>query len=251
MTPHPLLGPTRVRRRLEALARTPINFDPAAISGGSVPAGWNVTDLCQPLPPERPGAPEESGSWAIARRLMSSYEFADPSIVHAFYDPETPLLGRNMLLKLQAFGIAHLYVGVRVNGVYEETRTCPEGKACIWGWSYQTLQGHVEMGQMHWEVWKWLEDGRVEFRVHALSREAPIRNPIVRLGFRLFRGHERSEFLESTKRRMRAFTELALSREHDHGDLQQAAADMTSRPSRSEDPAHEALARNARSEGNP
>ena len=250
MSPHPLLGPSRVRRRLEALARTPVNFDPAAISGSSVPAGWNLTDLCQPLPPERPGAPEDQGSWQVARRLMSSYEFADPSIVHAYYDPETPLLGRTMLLKLQAFGIAHLYVGVRVNDVYEQTRALPEGEARIWGWSYQTLQGHVEMGQMHWEVWKWLEDGRVEFRVHAFSREAPIRNPIVRLGFRLLRGHERGEFLESTKRRMRTFTELALSPEHGLGDLQQTAGALTSRPSSSEDPAHEALARNAGIEGN-
>ena len=29
----------------------------------------------------------------------------------------------------------------------------------IWGWSYRTLQGHLEMGQMDYEVWKWLDDG--------------------------------------------------------------------------------------------
>jgi uncharacterized protein (UPF0548 family) len=242
MSPHPLLGPGHVQRRLQRLADRPINFDPAVISGPSVPADWNLTELCQALPGEAPGDPEEQGSWQVARRLMSGYEFADPSIVHAYYDPDAPLQGRNMLLKLQAFGIAHLYVGVRVNDVYEQTRELPEGRARVWGWSYRTLEGHVEMGEMHWEVWKWLDDGRVEFRVHALSRPAPIRNPIVRLGFHLVRGHERDEFLQSTKRRMLAFTELALSREHGSADIEQAAAALTSRPSAREDPAHAAVA---------
>ena len=245
MSPHPLLGAPRIQRRLAALAGTPVNFDPATLSGITTPDGWNLTDLCQPLPPEAPGPPEPDGSWKIAQRLMGSYEFADPSIVRAYYDPALPLRGRNMLLKLQAFGIARLYVGVRVNDVYEETRQLPEGSACVWGWSYQTLDGHVEMGEMHWEVWKWLADGRVEFRVHAVSREAPIRNPIVRLGFRLVRGHERQTFLESTKRRMLRFTELALSHESSTGQMREAAAALTSRPSSSDDPAHDALARNA------
>jgi uncharacterized protein (UPF0548 family) len=242
MSSHPLLGPARVQRRLERLTQRPINFDPAVIAGASAPDGWNLTDLCQTLPGEAPGAPEEHGSWQVARRLMSGYEFADPSIVHAYYDPDAPLQGRNMLLKLQAFGIAHLYVGVRVNDVYEYTRELAGGSVRVWGWSYQTLEGHVEMGQMHWEVWKWLADGRVEFRVHALSREAPIRNPIVRLGFHLVRGHERDEFLQSTQRRMLTFTELALSREHGGADIERAAATLTSRPSAREDPAHAAVA---------
>ena len=245
MSPDPLLGSTRVRRRLARLADTPINFDPAAIAGGAPAPGWNVTDVCQRLPSEPPGPPLPGGSWEAARRLMRGYEFADPSIVHAYYDPEAEMIGRNMLLKLQAFGVAHLFVGVRVNDVYEERREQPGGTAHVWGWSYQTLRGHVEMGQMHWEVWKWLADGRVEFRAHAISREAPIRNPVVRLGFRLVRGHERQEFLESTRRRMLKFTELALSRDSGAEDMQAAAAALTSRPSDPDDPAHSALAESA------
>ena len=64
---------------------------------------------------------------------MRGYEFADPSIVRAYYDPEEPLQGRNMLLKLQALGVAHLYVGVRVNDVYEELRQVEGDQACVWG----------------------------------------------------------------------------------------------------------------------
>lgn len=250
MSAHPLLGPARVRRRLARLARTPVNFDPRAIAGMQQPTdGWNLTDLCQPLPAEKPGPPEPGGSWQIARRLMRSYEFADPSIVHAYYDPDAPLAGRNMLLKLQALGIAHLYVGVRVNRVYEERRARPEGRPHVWGWSYQTLQGHVEMGEMAWEVWKWPEDGRVEFHVHAVSREAPIANPLIRLGFHLARGRERRAFLESTQRRMRTFTELAISSGQGAAEIREAAAAMTTRPIPGDDPAHAALARNAREPG--
>ena len=71
---------------------------------------------------EPPGVPIDGGSWQIARRLMQGYEFADPSIVRAFYDPAIPLERRNMLLKLRALGLLHLFVGVRVLSVYEQTR---------------------------------------------------------------------------------------------------------------------------------
>jgi uncharacterized protein (UPF0548 family) len=213
MSESPLLGSAGVRRRLAALSIKPLNFDPASLAHASPATGWTITDLCQTLPPEPPGAPVEYGSWQIARQLMRGYEFADPSIVRAYYDPEQPLQGRNMLLKLQALGIAHLYVGVRVGDVYEELREIGGDRARVWGWNYRTLEGHVEMGQMDWEVWKWLGDGQVQFRVHAVARVAHIPNPIVRLGFNVLREHERRAFLHSTKQRMLTFTELSLSRE--------------------------------------
>lgn len=245
MSESSLLGPPRVRRRLAALPDKPLNFDPASLEDASPASGWTITDLCQPLPSEAPGAPVEGGSWQTAQRLMGRYEFADPSIVRAYYDPEQSLQGRNMLLKLKALGIAHVYVGVRVGEVYDEIHEVNGDRARVWGWNYRTLEGHVEEGQMDWEVWKWLDDGRVEFRVHAVARVARIRNPIVRLGFFLLRRHERQVFLESTQQRMRTFTELALSREHGDDSIRDAAADLTARPIGREDPAHDSVARSA------
>jgi uncharacterized protein (UPF0548 family) len=240
-----LLGPPRVRRRLAALAGRPLNFDPAELEQATAADGWTITDLCQQLPSEPPGRPIPEGSWEIARRLMSGYEFADPSIVRAYYDPDVPLERRNMLLKLRALGIVHLWAGVRVGEVYEETRVFGERQACVWGWNYRTLEGHVERGQMDWEVWKWLDSGAVEFRVHAISRPSSIPNPFVRLGFRLLRGPERRAFLDSTKRRMRRFTELALDRDDARPKIHRTAAELTARPG-SEHTAYEALARQAR-----
>ena len=246
MSASPLLGSARVQRRLAELPHRSLNFDPEALADASPATGWTVTDLCQPLPGEPPGSPTRDGSWEIARRLMSGYEFADPSIVRAYYDPEVPLERRNMLLKLQAFGVAHLYVGVRVGQVYEEVRQHRGKRACVWGWNYRTLEGHVEMGQMDWEVWKWLGDGRVEFRVHAVSRSAPIDNPLIWLGFHLLRARERGAFLESTKTRMRTFTELALSHADPERAVRQAADRLTVRPDRDSQAAHDALAQATR-----
>ena len=236
----------RIQRRLTELARKPLNFDLASLAEASPRSGWTITDLCQPLPSEPPGMPVKDGSWQIARRLMSGYEFADPSIVRAYYDPAVPLEQRDMLLKLQAFGLAHVFAGVRVGEVFERTREIGGSRARIWGWNYRTLDGHVEMGQMDWEVWKWLDDGRVQFRVHAVSRAARIPNPIIRLGFHLLRGRERQAFLCSTKQRMRTFTELALADGDSDRMIRNAAATLTARPTRDADPAHDAVASNIR-----
>lgn len=53
----------------------------------------------------------------------------------------------------------------------------------VWGWCYQTLEGHLEQGRLSYEVIKHLTTGQVAFRVAGYSRPAPIGNPIVRLGF--------------------------------------------------------------------
>jgi hypothetical protein len=95
-------------------------------------------------------------------------------------------------------------------------------------------------------VWKWLDDGHVEFRVHAVSRPAQVPNPIVRLGFHLLRNREREAFLNSTKRRMRIFTELALADEDSDRTIRDAAAAVTARRMRGADAAHNAIAHRVR-----
>lgn len=246
-------GPLRapdIERALAALGSRSVNFEAADLARADPARGWSVTDVCQALEPEPPGPPLPGGSWEIARRLMRGYEFADPSIVRAYYDPEVPLLGRNMLLKLQALGLVHLFAGVRVSAVSDDVRTLDGRRVYIWGWAYQTLQGHVEMGQMDWQVWKWGDTGEVEFRVHSVSRGAAIPNPIIRLGFHLVKGREREAFLNSTRERMRAFVKLALEQDGDGGaPVREAAAMLTARPSASQDDAPERLAEALRDPG--
>ena len=243
MVDNSTLGSPGVRRRLARLSHRNLNFDPAVLGHARPGDGWTITDLCQALPSEPAGMPVEGGSWEVARALMHGCEFADPSIVRAYYDPASPLEGRNMLLRLQALGLFWLFVGVRVGDVYDETRYTPSGSVRVWGWNYRTLDGHVEMGQMGWEVWKWTDSGTVEFRVHAVSRRAPVANPLVRVGFYLLRNRERHAFLQSTKQRMRAFTELALQDARQADQVRSAAAELTARRSRRSDRAHDELTR--------
>jgi len=44
----------------------------------------------------------------------------------------------------------------------------------VWGWCYQTLQGHLEQGRLGYEVIKNLHTGQVSFRVPGYSRPAQI-----------------------------------------------------------------------------
>ncbi|HWC12345.1 MAG TPA: DUF1990 family protein [Acidimicrobiales bacterium] len=82
----------------------------------------------------------------------------------------------------------------------------------VWGWNYRTLQGHLEMGQMDFEVWKWLDTGQVEFRARRFSRHAHVRNPVVRLGLWVFGRREQVRFAERACARMAGLTAAGLRR---------------------------------------
>ena len=234
-----------MRRRLRRLHQLSVNYDPSTLNLENPPPGWFVDDRCQTLEPEPSGPPVDGGSWEIARRLISGYEFADPSLVRAFYESEAPLLGREMVLELRALNLVRIHAGVRVVAVHDEVRTIGERTASVFGWAYRTLEGHVEQGQMDWMVFKWHDTGAVEFRVRAVSRAAPIRNPVIRIGFLILRRHERRLFLDGTERRMRELTALALRAERPGDAVRAASPQLTARRPARDDPGHERLGRRA------
>ena len=196
-------------KALEELRHRGLNFDLARRSEFSQETGWHLDDFRQPLPPEAPGPPVPGGTWEVAQRLMRDYSFADPSIVRATYDSEDEFDGRTMLLELRFFGL-RFHAGVRVGDVYDERREV-EGRAVqVWGWNYRTLEGHLEMGQMDWQLRKVLDTGEVEFRIKAFSRPAPDRNLLIRAGFRVFGRRHQLRYLRRTCRRMARLTEAAL-----------------------------------------
>jgi uncharacterized protein (UPF0548 family) len=201
-------GPShsRARRGLDALGGAPLNFDPHELGEGS---GWHRDDMAEPLPPEPPGPPVECESWETARRLMIDYQMADPTRVRATFRPGAPLEGREMLLTVRFAGL-RLRAGVRVGELYDETRTVDGREARVYGWSYSTLAGHFEEGRMHYEIWKWLDTGEVEFRLHAVSRMARGGPLWRRIGFRVFGRSQQLEFYRQTRRRMRRLIESQL-----------------------------------------
>ncbi len=195
---------TRLPKRLTALAKLDINYDPDAPHDSL--DGWRHDLYRQTLGREAPGQPVPDGLFHTAQQLLRDYQVADPDLVEAVYDPDSPLEGRDMLLKMRFHKLFGVYGGCRVGEITDEVRQEEGREARVWGWPYMTLEGHIEQGEMNWEVWKWIDSGVVEFRIHAFSRGASDGNPFVRLGFRLFGQRERERYLHHACERMVRFT---------------------------------------------
>ena len=224
----PAPAPTGIARRLAELAERPVNFDPDAPHPKC--DGWRIDEYRTALPSEEPGPPVDGGPFQIAQTLLRDYQVADPSMVRAHYDQDAPLEGRDMLLELH-FLVFRTFGACRVGPITDERREVDGRPVQVWGWPYRTLQGHIEQGEMSWEVWKWLDTGDVQFRVRSYSRMVGSKNPFTVAGVWLFGQRERRRYLTSACRRMRDLTEQGLHREHPAGDEAQSS-DSGPRPRR-------------------
>jgi uncharacterized protein (UPF0548 family) len=199
----PRFSPVDEAAALAGLRDRLVNYDPAhAPQDGRADGHWHVDSGDILLGREEPGPPAQRGIWDSGCLLVRQYEFAEPRILRAAYRPGDELLGRDMLLEGRFFGL-RFYLGVRVTAVLDETREGDAGPERVWGWSYQTLQGHLEEGRLTYEVIKNLTTGRVIFRVSGYSRAAPIPNPVVRWGFRLFGRWTQRRFYAAAQQRLR------------------------------------------------
>ena len=133
--------------------------------------------------------------------VLREYGFADPSLIRAVYDPTQPLEDRDMLLEGRFMGLSFM-LGVRVVATVDETTELEGRPARVWGWSYATLQGHLEMGRLDYAVLKLIDTGEVQFRLHAVSKPATIANPAVRVGFRIFGRRLQKRFARTAGERM-------------------------------------------------
>jgi uncharacterized protein (UPF0548 family) len=163
---------------LRQLAGRPVNFTEDELGG----PGWHHDEVRHDLGVESPGDPEPGGCWELACRLVRDYEFAAPEIIRAVYRRSAPLLGRDMLLEGRFLGLRFL-MGVRVTEVVDTDRR--DGGERVWGWAYDTLQGHLERGRMIYEVVKHRPSGRVEFVLRGRSQPADL-GPVLRLGWSVF-----------------------------------------------------------------
>lgn len=164
---------------LDALADRRVNFREDELGG----PGWHHDVVRHALTGERPGDPEPGGSFEQACRLVREYEFAAPEIIRAVYRRSAPLLGRDMMLEGRFFGVRFI-MGTRVTRVLDTARH--DGTERVWGWAYDTLEGHLERGRMTYEVVKHLPSGRVEFVITGTSQRAPTLGPVLRAGWAVF-----------------------------------------------------------------
>lgn len=197
--------PARALRAYDDLHGRAVNFEPVGWERAASDPAWHVDRHHTQLPGEAPGPPQPGGPFEVARELLQSYEMVDPALVRAVYDEAAPVEGRDMLLVGRFFGL-RFPMGVRIGGVIDGSDETGGAPVHRFAWHYRTLEGHLERGQMDYEVVKHLEDGRVEFRIAAYSQRGPIRNPIVRAGFALFGRGTQLRFYARASERMRTLT---------------------------------------------
>ena len=199
----PVPGSARVR--FERLARLEVNFTPMSWEQADEDPSWRADRRRVDLPSEPPGPPLAGGPFAVARALLWTYEVADPALVRAVYDAAAPLDGRDMLLVGRFAGL-RFPMGVRVGGVVDGPGVEDGAAVHRFAWHYRTLQGHLERGQMDYEVVKELASGRVSFRMAAYSQRGEITNPVVRAGFAVFGRPTQLRFYARALERMRRLT---------------------------------------------
>jgi uncharacterized protein (UPF0548 family) len=192
----------RYETQFERWGSTNLNFDINKTEQFTEKNGWRIDDYSIGLPGEPPGKPLPNGSFEAAKQIIRNYEFPDPSLITGIFVPERPLEERIMILRAR-FLFLTFYFGVRIGKVIDEERpTEKQGIVHIWGYSYRTLEGHFEMGEITFEVWKYQQTGEVRFRVHSYSKRSAIKNPFYRLGFAIFGRSLQLRFARTATERM-------------------------------------------------
>lgn len=182
---------------LEQLRGLERNFPEESLEEMTKVLGWRARHSEALVARESPGPPLRAGPFARAKDAVASFAFSDPSIVRAHFDPHAPLLGRRMLLDLQAFGV-HYLCGTVVAAV----RDADEGGVSTFGFRYDTLQGHPERGLEWFVVTKDHDTGEIRFRIRSRWRDGEFPNWWTHLGFSTLAPHYRRRWLRRAHERL-------------------------------------------------
>jgi len=163
-----------VKVRLEQIKAAPLNFD-AVEEEMTGERGWHHYHSEAVIATELDG----DECFTRARVALANYQFSDPAIVLAHFEPDVPLPGRRMLLEIQVLGLHYLCPAV-VNRVREEPG--------VFGFRYDTIEGHIERG-LEWFLLTKNERGEIRFRIEARWRRGEFPNWWSRLGFIVLSGH--------------------------------------------------------------
>lgn len=188
---------TELKEYLAQLRDRSVNFEVPVEE--MVPAnGWTVDGSHDCLGQEPAGEPAPDGLFERAKKGIVNYDFSDPRIVQGHFDPLAPLVGREMLLEMKVLGLRYLG-GVRVHSTREE---CDERRS-LFGYRYDTLQGHMERGYEWFLLTKDHRTGEVWFQIEAHWRLGDFPNWWSRLGFHLIGENYRRLWRHAAPRRLR------------------------------------------------
>lgn len=190
--PEPIL-----KSYLKSYAKRRVNFN-TPIAEMTAENGWHIDGSEARIGKEPPGPPVPAGFFERARQALINYDFSDPSIVVGHFDAASEFIGRNMLLEIKVFGL-HFLSGVRVHSVREETA----GNKTIFGFRYDTLDGHIERGMEWFLLTKDHDTGVIWFQIEAHWRLGQFPNWWSRLGFRLVGHYFRALWRHRAPKRLR------------------------------------------------
>ena len=193
----------RFEPEIKALSTLNYNYDDSDQRTLTRRMGWHVDSYCSRITDEPPGEALVDGPFARAREILRTYRFPPPALVQGIFRPDIQLEGRDMLLRARFLGFT-FYFGTRVNKVIDEIRfDSARGAYRSWGYSYRTLKGHFEMGEIKFEIAKYFETGHIEFHINAYSKSDLIPQPLYRWGFKIFGRLLQKIFAISSMRRMK------------------------------------------------
>ena len=166
-----------LKTRLEKLKLSGLNFP---VSGPESQQGknWRRYYSESIIGGEEPGPPKPDGEFFLAWKAIEEYQFSDPGIVTAHFNPQDPLLERSMLLELKIFGLRYL-CGTRVTDV----REIHSENETQYGFRYDTLEGHIEVGSEWFFLTKKHDSGEIWFRISASWRPGVFPNWWTEVGF--------------------------------------------------------------------
>jgi len=157
--------------------------------------------------------------FARARVALANYQFSDPSIVLAHFDPAEPLLRRCMLLEIQVLGLRYLCPAM-VNRVRDESHA--------FGFRYDTLEGHIERG-VEWFELTQNDQGEIRFRIEARWRRGEFPNWWSRIGFMVLSGYYQRKWHRRAHNRLSLLAHYGSTRRppRDHAGLTHQGVDVT------------------------
>jgi uncharacterized protein (UPF0548 family) len=184
-------------RYLAELKGRTVNFD-TPLEQMTLANGWTIDGSEDEIGTEPEGPPIPDGVFARAKQAIINYDFSDPSIVVGHFDPESPVVGRDMLLELKVLGFRFL-CGVRVHSVREEY----DGNTSYFGFRYDTLEGHIERGFEWFLLTKDHATGGVHFKIEAHWRLGQFPTWWSKVGFKLIGERYRSLWRQRAPERLR------------------------------------------------
>lgn len=164
--------------------------------------GWTVDGSDTVVGHEAPGPPHPGGLFERAKQGLINYDFSDPEIVEGHFDPEAPFVGRNILLEIKVLGL-HFLSGARVHSLREDANE----EQTVFGFRYDTLEGHIERGFEWFLLTKNHTTGEVWFKIEAHWRLGDFPNWWSRVGFKLIGERCRMIWRHNAPERLRRVTQ--------------------------------------------